>query len=375
MNLSLGTLDRQALAMRVLLTSLDATLSPAGQLEQLLAEGGEGLPPPGSGHTLQRWQALAMVSAHDLSLAKLYEGHTDALAILSELQAPDELFAASPLAASAEPTAEHGAIGKPVWGVWAAEAPGCRVVIQPDPVLPAGRVRLQGRKAWCSGARTGSHGLLTAWWPGEQPGPQLVAVTLAQREVEVSDGGWQAVGMNGSASVEVSFDGAVGQCVGGVGAYLSRPGFWQGGAGIAACWYGGAMGLAGALHRALAETEPARRDPFRVAAAGRVDVTLRTTAALLREAARWIDSHPHADARAVALRARLAAVACAEVVLHEVGEALGAAPLCRNRQFAQAAADLPVFIRQSHGQSDYAALGSAAVQEIMDSEQGLPWAL
>ena len=290
--------------MRVLLTSLDATLSPAEQLKQLLAEGGDGLPLPGTGHTLQRWQALAMVSAHDLSLAKLYEGHTDALAILSELQAPDELIAASPLAAASEPSAEHGAIGKPVWGVWAAEAPGSRVVIQPDPALPAGSVRLQGRKAWCSGARTASHGLLTAWWPGEQLGPQLVAVTLAQREIEVFEGGWQAVGMNGSASVQVSFDGAVGQCVGGVGAYLSRPGFWQGGAGIAACWYGGAMGLACALHRALAQTEPARRDPFRLAAAGRVDVTLRTTAALLREAARWIDSHPHVDARAVALRAR-----------------------------------------------------------------------
>ena len=156
---------------------------------------------------------------------------------------------------------------------------------------------------------------------------------------------------------------------------MSRPGFWQGGAGIAACWYGGAMGLAGALHRALAETEPARRDPFRVAAAGRVDVALHACAALLREAARWIDSHPDADARAVALRARLAAVACAESVLHEVGETLGATPLCRNRQFAQATADLPVFIRQSHGQSDYAALGAATVQDIMDSEKGMPWAL
>ena len=43
------------------------------------------LPLPGSGETLKRWQALATVAAHDLSLVKLFEGHTDALAILEEL--------------------------------------------------------------------------------------------------------------------------------------------------------------------------------------------------------------------------------------------------------------------------------------------------
>jgi hypothetical protein len=376
MNLASGGWNGQALALRVLLNDLGTELTPARQLGHLLTEGCDGLPLPGSGSTLQRWQALATVAAHDLSLAKLYEGHTDALAILGELQAPEEVVDSIPLAFGRELTADGAAArGRPVWGVWAAEAPGCRVTIQADPAQPTGSVRLQGRKAWCSGALTGSHGLLTAWWPGEQSGPQLVAVSLAQREVEVSDGGWQAVGMRGSASVHVSFDGALARCVGEVGSYLSRPGFWQGGAGIAACWYGGAMGLAGALHLALAEADPARRDPYRLAAAGRVDVTLRTTGALLRETARWIDQNPRADARAVALRARQAAVACAERVLHEVGETLGATPLCRNRQFAQAAADLPVFIRQSHGQSDYAALGAAAVQEIMDAEQGIPWAL
>ena len=32
--------------------------------------------------------------------------------------------------------------------------------------------------------------------------------------------------------------------VGGPGAYVDRPGFSLGGAGIAACWYGGAVGVA-----------------------------------------------------------------------------------------------------------------------------------
>lgn len=39
------------------------------------------------GATLQRWQMLGEVAAAYLSLAKLFEGHTDALAILHELGA------------------------------------------------------------------------------------------------------------------------------------------------------------------------------------------------------------------------------------------------------------------------------------------------
>src|SRR5471032_505335 len=53
-------------------------------LDALIADG-LGRPPPGHGATLERWRMLAMVAAYGLSLAKLYEGHTDAMAILSEL--------------------------------------------------------------------------------------------------------------------------------------------------------------------------------------------------------------------------------------------------------------------------------------------------
>lgn len=54
----------------------------------LIAAGLDRLPLPGAGHgaTLERWRCLAVVAGHDLSLLKLYEGHTDALAILAELK-------------------------------------------------------------------------------------------------------------------------------------------------------------------------------------------------------------------------------------------------------------------------------------------------
>ena len=340
---------------------------PPAVLRALIRQGLDQLPAPGSGNTLERWRALAVVAGHDLSLAKLYEGHTDALAIFSELGGAP---AVRPLIKRTQGTLQTPRIPSfdvPVWGVWASEAPGGRVSIQTDTLQPpGGAVRLQGVKHWCSGAKTGSHALLTAWRADAQA-PQLVWLAIDQPGVQVSAGAWKAVGMNESASLQVELQGTEACLVGEPGEYLSRPGFWQGGAGVAACWYGGTVTLAKALYRAVAQgPEGAAHSPFRLAAAGRVAVMMRGMALMLQDAAHWIDQHPQADASQVALRVRLAAARCATDVLEEVAAALGATPFCTDATFARAAADLPVFIRQSHGDRDYATLGQQLVSQGED---------
>jgi hypothetical protein len=331
--------------MRDALHACVAASGPGPTLREMVRRGLATLPRPGAGRTLARWQALSEVAAHDLSLGKLFEGHTDALATLAELGATRHL----------PPDA--------TWGVWAAEAPSGRVVI--DDIGSGGpwpdSVRLNGRKCWCSGAAQLSHALLTAWH-ADGSGPQLVAVEMAQPGVRVTGEGWHAVGMAASASVDVSFDGARALRIGGAGDYLARPGFWQGGCGIAACWFGGTRALAETLRDGLRDHGKTGETPFRWMALGQVDVALLQTAATLREAAAWIDAHPHADAGAWALRTRLSAESAAETVLATVGHALGAAPFCRDPAFARRAADLPVFIRQSHAERDHVALGERIAQ-------------
>jgi alkylation response protein AidB-like acyl-CoA dehydrogenase len=317
-------------------------------LARLVHAGLDRLPLPGSGRTLLRWQALAAVAAHDLSLAKLYEGHTDALAILHELGAREAVAAGS------------------IWGVWAAESPGGRAIVQ---ALAGGEEQIDGNKCWCSGAASASHALLTAWRP-DGTGPQFVRLALSQPGVEVSGQAWRAIGMADSASFDVKFEGVRGHGVGGIGDYLARPGFWHGGAGIAACWYGGAVALAETLRRSLAHASDGRGHDHRRVALGRVDAALGSAAALLREAARWIDDHPLDDAREVALRVRLAAEHSAKRVLDEAGSALGAAAFCRDARFARAAADLPVFLGQSHTDRDFEALAEQVLACDEDS-----WAL
>jgi hypothetical protein len=352
-----------ALNLPQALAALDANGCAAHWLKALVSQGLAALPLPGHGCTLQRWQALSQVAAYDLSLAKLFEGHTDALAILAELDTKDDLPGSI---ASATPRLRAEAADKVTWGIWAAESPVGKVLIEAG---EGSHITLHGTKSWCSGAAHVERGLLTAWFT-DGAGPQLVQVDMHQEGIDISPGAWRAVGMNGSASYDVAFRGARAQLVGGVGDYLSRPGFWHGGAGVAACWYGGALALAAALRCAVEQSPASARIGFRFAALGKVDLALQSTAAVLREAAAWIDQHPRADASKVALRARLAAEDCAKRVLDETGRALGATAFCRNAHFARAAADLPVFVRQSHGERDFAALGERAL-----CEQSTPWSL
>jgi hypothetical protein len=61
-----------------------ASESTAGELRRMLVAGELDLPLPGSGGTARRWAALAEWGGRDLSLARLGEGHVDAVAILAD---------------------------------------------------------------------------------------------------------------------------------------------------------------------------------------------------------------------------------------------------------------------------------------------------
>jgi alkylation response protein AidB-like acyl-CoA dehydrogenase len=323
-----------------------AGAAPAAALRHLIAAGADRLPLPGQGATLARWRALAAVGAHDLSLAKLFEGHTDALAILHEAGAG------------------RGDDGS-AWGTWCAEPPDARLHL--DVAADGGWV-LNGRKAWCSGARSVSHAVVSCW--NKDGEAMLATVDLRQAGVRMSDDHWQAVGMRGSESIDVVFENVAAQPLGGPGFYVRRAGFWHGGAGVAACWFGAAGALAGALAQALRGRPAAQADPHRLAQLGELAVALQGAAALMRETAAAIDRAPDQDAMAAALSVRLGVEAAATAPLAAVGRALGPGPICKDAAMARRFADLPVFMRQSHAERDLEALGRR-----LTAMEAQPWML
>ena len=131
------------------------------------------------------------------------------------------------------------------WGVWAANPPGPNVTARQRD----GGWVLTGTKQYCSGARVCTHALVTAAAGDEA---RLFAVAVA--DLEPRDDSWPATGMAGSDTLDVGFPGIAAEPVGPPGGY-AWPGFSHGGVGVAACWYGGARGVARVLARAAAKRD------------------------------------------------------------------------------------------------------------------------
>ena len=319
----------------------------------LVRDYGASLPLPGAGGTMARFAALAEVSARDLSLGRLFEGHTDAVAILAEAGHPGP-FAVAEAGHPGPPRAIEGP-QPAVLAVWAARRGDADVVAT---CQPGGGWRLHGRKPWASGAATVTHALVTAATPG---GDALFLIPARGAGVVVVPGTWPAVGMAMSDSRDVDIDLAVGAdaLVGPPGWYVTRPGFWFGAIGVAACWLGGAVGLVRALRQDLADRRP---DAHQLAHLGAAAARCASLARDLQWAADRIDADPGDRARAmrlVALEVRhLVEQGCLEV-LTDVGRAGGAGPWCHDPDQSRRAADLPVYIRQHHAERDAEALGRA----------------
>jgi hypothetical protein len=299
------------------------------------------LPLPGQGRTLERWRALAALGAEDLWLAKVLEAHFDAQAICAELT--------------------QEAIGsRELWAVWAAEPPGVSLEFV-SAAAPGGV--LKGEKAWCSGADLVTHALVTATRGQERV---LCKIALAGRELDYDTGRWQAVGMAGITSGTLKLTGLGADQVGMPGEYLSRPGFWHGGAGIAACWFGAAAAIAERVRtdRRVASSSHA------AAHLGAMDAGLSAARALMRETAALIDHRPTDAHRHDVIRLRSLMDTVGTDVIARAGRALGAGPLCTEASFARRCADLTTFMRQSHAEADAQALG-----EGLGEGKEHPWTL
>ncbi|MEY8017591.1 acyl-CoA dehydrogenase family protein [Mycobacterium servetii] len=309
----------------------------AGLVKHWLETGRLELPLPASGRTAERWQGLALLAEEDIVAARIAEAHVDAVAILDELG------------------------GKPpdpgqLWGVWAAEAR--------DALLTAaeagGAFTLNGTKVWCSGAGFCTHALVTARLADGTRG--LFAVSALDATVKALPTTWWNAGMAGSDTRPVQFTNTQAVAVGGPGDYLSRPGFWHGAIGVAACWLGGARRVAEPLYR-CAGSESA--DAYSLAHLGAVDAALAAGEAMLSTAAAHIDADPFDrtdTAQLLARRVRSVVEHAADEAITRTGRALGPGPLCQDGRHAQRVADLTIYIRQSHAERDLAELGKLAGQ-------------
>lgn len=345
------------------------------------AEIGRLAPKPGGGRTRQLWELLASTAAADVGVARILEPHLDALAILDQAPQPVGLDAI-------------GVDARSTWGVYAAEGPGAPLVAgrgggghnggghsggghsgvghsgvghsggSEFGVGVGGGWLLDGVKPWCSLARDVSHALVTASTGDGMR--RLFAVKLCQPGVDAADGPWVSRGLRQVVSAPVRFTAVPAVPVGDDQWYLKRPGFAWGGIGVAACWWGGAVGVArslasGVLHSEARHSEARRREPDQIALAhlGAVDTAVNAARATLAEAARFVDDPDLStdEPAIIARRVRNLVAGTVETTLMHAAHGLGPAPLALDEEHARRVADLQIYVRQHHAERDEASLG------------------
>lgn len=309
----------------------------AAPLREMLLAGELDLPLPGGGHTAGRWAALADWGGRDLSLARLAEGHVDALAILAE--------------------AGRAPVPGALYGVWASRSGGAGVRLDRHEAAPV----LVGTMRFCSGARVLDRALVVADPPDGAPdGRLLLDVAVTGAGVQPVPGSWCTAAMADADTCDVVFDDvpvADGDLVGEPGWYVDRPGFALGGAGVAAVWWGGAAGV---IDRVLRHLRPAP-DAHQLAHVGELHAALAAADALLGQSAAAVDADPDGDHALTVATVRAAVERVAREVVDRAPRIVGPAPLSRDGDLARALADLTLYVRQHHAERDHAALGGQVV--------------
>jgi alkylation response protein AidB-like acyl-CoA dehydrogenase len=295
------------------------------------------VPLPGRGQTSERHLRLMELGKRSLSLARLAEGHFDAVAVLAE----------------AGRRAQPGKI----YGVWATEAPGQNLSL----ARSSGKYLIDGARVFSVGAGLIDKALLTVL----EPEHRLVEIDLhaAQGCIAIDESAWKTEALLETKTATVTFtrvEVSSEDFIGDAGWYLDRPGFWHGACGTAACWAGGAEGL-----MEYARAQKTHKDPHTRVHLAAMMANVWAMQSLVTTAGEEIDRRPadrvSAARRALALR-HLVEQACSDV-LRRFARAYGPYPLAMKEDVSERYQQLDLYLRQSHGERDLEALGRLVQDE------------
>jgi hypothetical protein len=345
-----GALDRIAAAAEELDRAprfpREATfaLGDAGALAATIGAAGDGR------SVRAEWDLLRRVAAADASVARILDGHLNAVERL-EVAAEPELRERELAAVAA---------GQRLLGVWGAD-PG------PDEGDPARLAEtgtgpvLRGVKTFCSGAG-GLDATLVMVCNDDGEAPALVLLDCGA-EVEVDRGWYRAAGLRASESHRVVFhDAPVTAVLGGPGELARDPWFSRDAMRTAATW----AGMVDAAADAALDDLAARRadEPLAQLAAGRIEAARGTVDAWLERAAAVADAaiapvesdrlrlDPHSgnecrrSPRATGIAMRAEIDRAAKLVLVEAAAACGSHPFVTGGRLDRARRDLETFLLQ-----------------------------
>ncbi|MES1952748.1 acyl-CoA dehydrogenase, exported protein [Salinisphaera sp. S4-8] len=328
------------------LAALDRTAGDAAYMADGIAclQQGLNLDDPADLDTYRRLlRRLYTAGRFDLALARLFEGHIDALQIIARYGDADT-------AARLHHAARDGAR----FGVWNAPLAGEGLTLD--------RERLDGGKAFASGAGLISHALVSAEIP-DQTRKQLLVVDLNDTPPTIDTQWWQVLGMQRSHTHLVRWHNAplteADALIGQPGDYEREPWLSAGALRFVAVHAGGIAGVFDGVRRHLVARER-ERDPHQAGRLGRLFGLADSAAAMVeRTAARLYeteaDCHP-----ALVANARSSVLDMGEQVLTLAQQCVGLSAFFETEPLCAHMADLMVYLRQPAPDAQRVKTGAAA---------------
>ncbi len=300
--------------------------------------------PTTPGELLDLLRSLYGAGRTDLPLGRVFEGHVDALQIITRLGT-----------AAQSRFAEDVARGGGIFGVWNADLPG-------DP-LRMNDGCLSGGKAFASGAGLLSHALVSV---DLETGRQLLLIDLTAMPPTIDTGWWQVTGMQRSETHQVRWNALLppGVTVGRPGDYVREPWFSGGALRFAAVQAGGIAGVVDLVRHHLVAAGRAN-DPHQAARLAELHLFAQSAAdAVARAAELWRNDR---------IESTLAHVAAARVAVYQAGEraltlaqaAVGVQAMFLDHPLSAMLSDLNVYLRQPAPDVQRARLGAAVAAGVI----------
>jgi alkylation response protein AidB-like acyl-CoA dehydrogenase len=289
--------------------------------------GGAGLCEPARSNDL--CTILRLLGSADLSVARLYEGHINAVSLVARYGDQDQLQALSARVATGGLSA--------VWG--ADDAPGLHVIRGGKPVL-------QGRKILASGAGFVTDPIVTA---KAGDGQVMCLLQLAMDE-KVDLSAWTAQGMRSTATGAIDLSGIVvtaENMVGVAGDFMRQP-YFSGGAWRFCAAHVGATERLVDLFRDHLVTTARGEDPYQRQRLAQGIACAKTARFWVEEAARRLSAEePDADnVVAFANLTRMVTERCALDVMESVQRGVGLSSFVRPHPIERISRDLATYLRQ-----------------------------
>ena len=290
--------------------------------------GGVGLAEPE--HQGHLCSTLRILGGADLSLARLFEGHVNAISLVARYGTPGQ----------SEKLAQDVQRGE-LAGVWGAEdAAGLKRLRRADVW------RLEGRKILASGAGFVRRPLITI---SSENGPVMYLLDLRGDE-NADVGGWRALGMRATATGTVDFTGMAVTAedrVGLPGDFLRQP-FFSGGAWRFCAAQAGAIERLTELYRDQLVTRGRGGDPYQLERLAQCVAASGTALFWVEEAARRLADESLKPEGVVAFTnlTRMVTERAALDVMERIQRGIGLAAFIRPHPAERICRDLATYLRQ-----------------------------